>query len=51
MKSSIQKKIVTNSVLLVGLTLLVLGLSSVLIIYQSAMNSVRTNMTEMVSIS
>ena len=51
MKSSIQKKIVTNSVLLVGLVLLVLGLSSVLIMYQSAMNSVRTNMTEMVSIS
>lgn len=51
MKSSIQKKIVMTSVILVGIALLLLGLLSISIIYQSAMNSVKTSMTEMVRIS
>lgn len=48
---SIQKKIVLNSVILVGLSLIILGISSIVGIYRSAMTFVESNMNETVKVA
>lgn len=48
---SIHKKIVINSVILVGLSIIVLGTAAIFGIYNSAMSFVETNMNEIIKIA